>query len=69
MEDAIKSRDITLGKIADIVLSCPYFGNYDWCVNNCALYLFCDGVYEAQKAEKGLSIGEIIKKVLLRVRE
>lgn len=66
MEDAIKARDVTLGKIADIVLGCPYFGNYDWCVNNCTIYQFCDGVYEVQKAENQKSLGEVVKEVLMK---
>lgn len=53
-----KKQTAMLAKIAEVVKQCFYFGNWDWCMDNCPLYLFCDGVYESQdvsKIEKGAS--------------
>ena len=39
-----KSRMKTLSKVAEIVKTCPHFGEWDWCNTNCKLYEFCDQI-------------------------
>ncbi len=38
----------TLSQVAEVVKKCPHFGDWDWCQDDCPLYLFCDGIYESQ---------------------
>ena len=42
----------TLSKVAQIVKLCPHFGDWDWCMDECPLYKFCDGIYESQDVSK-----------------
>jgi len=51
-ENEERSRTTVLAKIAELVKTCPHFGDWDWCNVNCDLYDFCDGVYTVMDAEK-----------------
>ncbi len=42
-----KSRMKTLSKVAEIVITCPHFGEWDWCNTSCELYKFCDQISES----------------------
>jgi len=41
-----------LSQVAEVIKRCPHFGDWDWCVDDCPLYVFCDGVYMSQDGSK-----------------
>ena len=41
-----KAHTKILAKIAEIIQSCPHFGDWDWCNTHCELYKFCDQIVE-----------------------
>jgi len=44
--DEERSFTKILAKIAEIVQSCPHFGDWDWCNEHCELYKFCDQIVD-----------------------
>ena len=53
MENEEKTWMSILGKIAEIVKSCPHFDDWDWCNDHCPiLYRFCDQVVVVHDAMK-----------------
>lgn len=60
--DITRGKDITLSRVANDVLSCTMFFDWDWCQDNCPLYKFCDGVSAVQDATGLLPKESIVKK-------
>jgi len=67
MDKEEKLNDKTLGRVAEIVKTCPRFGDWDWCNTNCLLYDFCDGVYVAQRAQLPKPVGDTLKDAVSRI--
>lgn len=42
----------TLGKVADVIMRCPNFFEWDWCQDNCPMYLLCDDIAATQDVSK-----------------
>jgi len=46
MTEEDKQTATVLSKVAELVKTCPRFGDFDWCNEHCDLDEFCDKVYE-----------------------
>lgn len=42
----------TLGRVADVIMRCPNFFNWDFCHENCPMYVMCDDVATVQDSSK-----------------
>jgi len=42
----------TIGKVAEVILRCPNFFNWDWCQDNCPMYTLCDEISIVQDVSK-----------------
>lgn len=52
-EVQLKNRDVTMGKVSEVLKKCANFGNnFDWCNSNCDLCYICDGMSTVQDASK-----------------
>lgn len=49
---SVGDTEKTLGRVADVIIRCPNFFDWDWCQENCPMYLLCDGVATTQDVSK-----------------
>ncbi len=49
---SVGGTEKTLGRVADVIIRCPNFFDWDWCQENCPMYLLCDGVAATQDVSK-----------------
>ena len=60
--NSIGDTEKTIGKVAEVTQRCPNFFNWDWCQENCPLYLLCDDIaiiQDISKLPQERSIGRI----------
>jgi hypothetical protein len=46
--DPIENTEKTLGRVAEVIMRCPNFFDWDWCQDNCPMYLLCDDIASVQ---------------------
>jgi len=42
----------TIGRVADVIMRCPNFFDWDWCQDNCPMYVLCDDISSVQDISK-----------------
>ena len=59
----------TYGRVAEVLMGCPNFFDWDWCQDNCPLYLLCDEIAAVQDVSKLSQEGSIekIKGILRKI--
>ena len=66
-------RDLTLSKVAQIVMTCDNFFSWDQCESSCGLYRFCDQIHDVLNAGKATeqkkTIAEKVKEVVEVIKE
>lgn len=48
----IGKTEKTLGKVADLIMRCPNFFDWDYCQEHCPMYLFCDNIASVHDVSK-----------------
>lgn len=59
---SVGGTEKTLGRVADVIIRCPNFFDWDWCQENCPMYLLCDGIAATQDVSK-LSKKETMERI------
>jgi hypothetical protein len=49
---SIGNTERTLGRVSDVVRKCQNFFDWDWCQDNCPMYLLCDEIASIQDISK-----------------
>jgi hypothetical protein len=49
---SIGNTERTLGRVSDVVRRCQNFFDWDWCQDNCPMYLLCDEIASIQDISK-----------------
>ena len=49
---AIGGSERTIGRVADIIVKCPNFFEWDFCHQNCPMYMLCDEISGVQDTSK-----------------
>ncbi|MFQ6053582.1 MAG: hypothetical protein ACE5OO_05050 [Candidatus Bathyarchaeia archaeon] len=58
----------TLGKVAEVIMRCPHFFDWDLCQDNCPMYLFCDNIATIQDVSKLIQKRDRLRGILQRIK-
>ena len=64
----IGNTERTLGKVAEVIMRCPNFFDWDLCQDNCPMYQFCEGIASVQDVSKLLQKRGRIKGILKHIK-
>jgi hypothetical protein len=52
VSNAIGEHEKTIGRVADVIVKCPNFFEWDFCHENCPMYMLCDEIAGVQDTSK-----------------